>query len=157
MKTINRLLEYADKALSASNIIENNLIKEVFKGYIASFGPAIIQNGLSAALAINMRTEGDAKDLKTAETSMKTLILAINMRTEGDAKEKIKIVDAIVYILKNGFDNKYDNINNADDLLDLSCKSETSIRTNRLLKEDVINASVALKHMMRTYKFKEKE
>lgn len=131
MRTINRLLEYADKALSASNIIENNLIKEVFKGYIASFGPAIIQNGLSAALAINMRTEGDAKD-------------------------KIKIVEAIVYILKNGFDNKYNNINNADDLLDLSCKSETNIRTNRLLKEDVINASVALKHMMRTYKFETK-
>jgi CRISPR-associated protein Cmr5 len=123
MKAVNKLLNQAniyikhrDCAISA----DGKTIKDVYKGYVSSFGAMVIQNGLSAALAINMKSEDEGKD-------------------------RIKIIEAIARMLTP----KYSTVTNAEALLNYSCANEG----NRLLKEDVINCSIALKLMMRTYQF----
>lgn len=124
MKAVNKFLEKADKAIETCEILQNNEIKRVYKGYVSGFAAMVIQNGLPAALAINMPSDGEGKERK-------------------------KIVEAIASIL---------NKTNAEALLKESCEIEKSPAKSRLLKEDVINASIALKLMMRTYRFtKEKE
>ncbi len=124
MKAVNKLLAKADKALTGSGIVENGkIIKSVFKGYVSSFGAMVIQNGLPAAVAINMRTE-------------------------GEGKERVKVIKAIAAVLER---------ENVDELLKECCDAESHLSKSRLLKEEVMNASVGLKLMMRTYEFYEPE
>jgi len=123
MKAVNKLLSVADIYINdpfCAISVDGKTIKDVYKGYVSSFGAMVIQNGLSAALAINMKTD-------------------------GEGKERIKIIEAIARMLSP----KYRSIINAETLLNYSCENEN----NRLLKEDVINCSIALKLMMRTYQF----
>jgi CRISPR-associated protein Cmr5 len=131
MKIVNKWLSIADAALSTAHIVNNDgKVKEVFKGYVSSFGAMVIQNGLPAALAINMKSDTE------------------------EGKQKKKIIEAIAEILKNSSISVYNNMD-ANTLLNESCiqANDTNPRSIRLLKEDVINASIALKLMMRTYEF----
>ena len=51
MKISKKQIEYAIEALRANNIITNdNQYPKVFKGYISSFGAAVIQSGLIPAI-----------------------------------------------------------------------------------------------------------
>ena len=53
MKISKKQVEYAIEALRANNIITNdNQYPKVFKGYISSFGAAVIQSGLIPAINI---------------------------------------------------------------------------------------------------------
>lgn len=130
MKQVNKWLKIADEALTDESIKivdSNGKVKDVFKGYISSFGAMVIQNGLSAALAINMKSE-------------------------GDGKQREKIIEAIAYILANS--GKQLNCC-AENLLINSCSlaNTNNYRELRILKQDVLDASIALKLMMRTYEF----
>lgn len=133
MKQVNKWLSIADTALSTAHIVNaNGKIKEVFKGYISSFGAMVIQNGLPAALAINLKSDTD------------------------EGKLRKKIIEAIAEILKNSGMIQYAMID-ANKLLEDSCikANIANPREIRLLKADVIDASIALKLMMRTYEFVE--
>jgi hypothetical protein len=130
MKQVNKWLKFADDALKSTGIVNNGKVKDVFKGYVSSFGAMVIQNGLPAALAINMKTDTD------------------------EGKQRIKIIEAIAEILKKSNNSDYQEYN-AQKLLNESCSKSNSNnpRVIRLLKEDVIIASISLKLMMRTYEF----
>lgn len=130
MKQVNKWLKIADEALNDESIkiVDNNgKVKDVFKGYVSSFGAMVIQNGLPAALAINMKSE-------------------------GDGKLRNKIVEAIAYILASS--GHLPNCR-AENLLINSCSlaNTNNHRELRILKQDVLDASIALKLMMRTYEF----
>lgn len=57
MKISKKQIEYAIEALRANNIITNdNQYPKVFKGYISSFGAAVIQSGLIPAI-ISLKTK----------------------------------------------------------------------------------------------------
>lgn len=128
MNQVNKWLSIANTALSNSNIVEDGKVKEVFKGYVSSLGAMIIQNGLPAALAINMKT--DSSD-----------------------KNRIKMVKAITEVLRNSGNAEYIDLN-PQTLLNKSCDFAQNNPTQlRNLKVDVIDASIALKLMMRTYQF----
>ena len=142
MKTINKYLVAATIAIRDCKIsVDGKTINDVYKGYVSSFGAMVINNGLPATLAIYLRTDGNKK---------------------GDSD---KIVDAIANML-GGFELTEDEKmkNNQKDvnkpiitigkkLLAQSCDVEKELDKSRLLKEDVIDASIALKLMMRTYRF----
>lgn len=133
MKQVNKWLQSANNALITSEIISTDRkVKKVFKGYISSFGAMVIQNGLPAALAINMKSETE------------------------EEKQRKKIVIAIADILKNSQIAAYDHLD-ANGLLDMSCHlaNNNNQLELRSLKEDVINASISLKLMLRTYEFVE--
>ncbi len=128
MKQVNKWLTYADNALSENKIISNGKIDETFKGYVSSLGAMIIQNGLPASIAINLKTD-------------------------SDGKERIKIIDAVTYIL--GKSGKKPESYSPTELLRESCRleRENNLRELRILKQDVIDASIAIKLIMRTYEF----
>lgn len=135
MKQVNKWLKSADEALNHEliKIVDaDGKVEEVFKGYISSFGAMVIQNGLPAALAINMKTD------------------------TGEGKQRKKIIEAIAYVFYKS--SRYPHYT-AETLLDESCTlaNTNNHRKLRFLKQDVIDASIALKLMMRTYEFCETE
>jgi CRISPR/Cas system CMR-associated protein Cmr5 small subunit len=134
MKQVNSWLSNADKAIQQYIIEKPGKINSLYKGYVSSLGAMIIQNGLSAALAINMKS---------------------------DDKLRNKMVESIAFILKASGKNAYSSKGNFDGktLLNESCNADKSnnIRILRLLKNDVLDAATALKLMMRTYEFVEQK
>jgi CRISPR-associated protein Cmr5 len=127
MKQVNNLLSYADEALK-NEIVHNNKIEEVFKGYVSSFGALVIQNGLPAALAINLKTD------------------------TSEGKQRKKVIDAIAAVLsKSGIYDSY----TSERMLKESCNlsRDNNSRRLRILKQNILDASIALKLMMRTYEF----
>ena len=61
MKISKKQIEYAIEALRANNIITNdNQYPKVFKGYISSFGAAVIQSGLIPAIIFFENEDNDA-------------------------------------------------------------------------------------------------
>ncbi len=132
MKQVEKWLKIADTSLSAVGIVDSDSkIKEVYKGYVSSFGAMVIQNGLPAALAINMKTDTE------------------------EGKQRIKVIEVIAKVLKDSEVSEYQNIDSKT-LLEKSCKlaNNGDVRPLRTLKQDVIDAGIALKLMMRTYEFK---
>lgn len=124
--TINNMLESADEALKVTEIVSNNgEVKDVFKGYISGFGPSVIQSGLLPALAFYLADEKGSKD------------------------KPALVIDAIAKVLYY----KYAAINGKD--LFKKCIDATSPALKNNFMYDIVNASVALKIMMRTYRFVE--
>lgn len=117
MKQINKLLNPAETALRTTAILSpDNKVKDVFKGYVAGFGPAVINSGVIPAIAFYL-----------------------------EDKEKAKVIEAIAKTL---------DPNNTGTKLFKSCLAQESNNAAlSLLKEKIVNASIALKIMMRTYEF----
>lgn len=106
-------------------IVKENKIPKEFNGYISNFGASIIQSGLMATVAFF-----EAKDTKSNQDRGKLTKLILNViNKEKDRNfeidEKINLLD---YILKN--------------------KSKKNI-----VKEEVINAAIAIKLAMRVFEF----
>lgn len=121
---IDALLKKADRALLKFKIVDNGTVADGYDSAIAAFGPTVVLSGLMPALAFYC-----------AETK------------NGKPKtEKSKIVDAISFILQSKYgwpDHKK---------LFNYCLNNPS-RIERLTI-DIVDASVALKMMVRTYKIK---
>lgn len=132
MKQVNSWLSNANKAIQQHIIEKPGKINSLYKGYVSSLGAMIIQNGLSAALAINMKS---------------------------DDKLRNKMVESIAFILNSSGKITYSSKGNytGQTLLNESCTADkdNDIRKLRLLKNDVLDAATALKLMMRTYEFVE--
>lgn len=106
-------------------IVKENKIPKEFNGYISNFGASIIQSGLMSTVAFF-----EAKDTSSNQDRSKLTKLILNViNKEKDRNfeidEKINLLD---YILKN--------------------KSKKNI-----VKEEVINAAIAVKLAMRVFEF----
>ncbi len=119
-----RVEKYIPEAIESieNNILENNKVKSQFKGYISSFGAAIIQTGLIPAVAF-YSVQGDA-----------------------DA-ERQKLIEAIKKILN---ENDETILSNQSLLSFLIEKFESNDNMN-LWKEKIMDAATALKLAVRTF------
>lgn len=124
---IESLIPIAIKAIDTCILKGKNTgIPKEYKGYISSFGAGIIQAGLLPIICFYEREES------------------------GAARDRSLLVKAIYYILKNkdktdSFEEVKNNEKLKDYLINYADKEE--------IKEDIINASIALKLALRTYSF----
>ncbi|KAA6331326.1 hypothetical protein EZS27_020047 [termite gut metagenome] len=133
---IEKLLEPANKALIHSGIvvIENNkdVIKE-YDGYISGFGATVINMGIKSTLAFYMK---DVQELKRAEEREKPY----------EKPYRSRIVRALAQILEEVNEEKmFKKIIEIEDVNQLHQQTQK-----------IIDASVALKLMIRTYRFTNK-
>ena len=122
MKRISNLLAKADQALKDTHLVipDTKKIKDnVFDGYIAGFGPAVITAGLLPTLSTYAAAKG----------------------------KREKVLDAIAKVACIG------RKTNSNDLLEHCLKPENAVNLNRW-RNEIIDASVALKLMIRTYNLK---
>jgi CRISPR/Cas system CMR-associated protein Cmr5 small subunit len=143
---IEKLLIPADRALKESGIIEfvkgnpKEIIKE-YDGYIAGFGATVITIGIKAALAFYMKDATkleEDKKLKEDKTNKKPY--------------RSKVVRAFALIYGYNGDNPERNLWNSIKAIDIENQSEINKQKQRL-----IDASIALKLMIQTYKFNDKK
>lgn len=134
MKISKKQIEYAIEALRANNIITNdNQYPKVFKGYISSFGAAVIQSGLIPAIIFFENEDNNANaDRHKIIGVLKDIINA--MRQQYTVTDATILVSSQIpanysmaqYIIEHG-------------------------NTDQLLKE-ITEAAVAMKLALRMYK-----
>jgi CRISPR-associated protein Cmr5 len=124
---INKMLQKADAALTGDcKIVKDGTVSDGYDSAIAAFGPTVVMSGLMPALAFY---SAESKEGKTKS-------------------DKRKVIDAISLTLSE----KYGKGHNA--LLKHCLANNSSKVIMDKLTEDIVNASVALKIMVRTYKIK---
>jgi len=121
MKRISKLLANADNALQETRLVNAEAKKiedNVYDGYIAGFGPAVITAGLLPTLS-----------------------------TYAGHDKRIKVLHAIAKVAN------IDNKDNAEELLKHCLIAAHAPKLNNW-KIKIIDASIALKLMIRTYNLK---
>lgn len=128
---INALLKSADEALVKSGIVKDGIVEDGYDSSIAAFGPTVVMSGLMPALAFYCATN----------------------KSDKRKTDKGKVVDAIAFTLatKYGKSDHKQLFEYCLDTLDKSNEKEVSEK----LMADIIDASVAMKIMVRTYKIVE--
>jgi len=119
---IDALLKKADEALKIE-IVKNGIVDDGYDSAIAAFGPSVVLSGLMPALAFYC-TEKKHENSKT---------------------DKRKVVKAIACTLQS----KYSGWTDYSQLFKHCLNNQSSIER---LTTDIVDASVALKMMVRTYK-----
>lgn len=124
-KQVETLIPNAIKAIEEYLLDDKDrTVASEYNGYISSFGASIIQSGLLPTVAFFETEENKSQKDK------KRLISAILYLIKGNAsKESIKNEKLLEYILKNKEKEDF-------------------------IKEDIINAAIAIKLSLRTFKFK---
>ncbi len=127
---INELIPKAMEAITSSKIADKDgNVKKEFKGYIASIGASIIQAGLLPTLAFYQNSSGKKAD-------------------------SFKVLDAILLLIKQ-------NWNNEKLISYVIAKSTTDNNLDKnklyLIEEDIMDAIVAIKLALRTFKIKDDE
>jgi CRISPR-associated protein Cmr5 len=135
---IEKLLEPANNALIHSEIvvIENNIPKDVIKeydGYISGFGATVINMGIKSTLAFYMK---DGEKLKEVEKQGKSY----------EKPYRARVVRALAKILEEVNEEKMFN-----KIIEIKNVNQLHQQTQK-----IIDASVALKLMIRTYRFTNK-
>jgi CRISPR-associated protein Cmr5 len=125
MKSVNKYLEKADKAIKDSNIAEKNKIPKAYKGAVSSFGASIIMSGLVPTIQFYM---------------------ADSERRDSDSKKIVEAIARIIYSESTHFAEKLKD--------DVMSKINNRAELNSL-KKKIIDAAIALKIMMRSYHFSE--
>lgn len=128
-RKIEELIPYAIDIIQEVLVNDGKVEKE-YKGYISSFGASIIQAGLLPTIAFFEKTSSSAK---------------------ADRKKLTKAILKLIYIMKG---KKEENQNNETTLLDYALNN---IKKDLNLKEDIINATVALKLALNTFEFEQGE
>jgi CRISPR type III-B/RAMP module-associated protein Cmr5 len=132
MKTINeKLIKYADEALRESCILEEkSKINETYRGYTAALGVSIVMIGLRPTLAIYYQDK---------------------TKTKANP-QKVEVIEVIAKMLTKQYPDK--PINGAKDLLNKIL--EKNNEELKQLQKDIINCSIALKYVIRTYELVKK-
>lgn len=125
-KRIEKYIPRAIELIHQVKIDKGGVVSNEFKGYFSSFGAAIIQNGLKPALAFFSNEASDAK-----ENRAKILIAIYHLVYEKDYDKTIKANKLLHEIIQLG-DNYAQK------------------------QEEIIDASIALKLAVRTYKLEKK-
>jgi len=123
---INKMLQAADNALISHKIVKGGTVEDGYDSAIAAFGPTVVMSGLMPSLAFYC-AEGKDDSRKT---------------------NKSIVIDAIATMLFSKY-NKKDH----KELLKFCIEKNNDNKAFlSKLTEDIVNASVALKIMVRTYK-----
>jgi CRISPR-associated protein Cmr5 len=129
MKTVEKMIPFAIKAVKKSKMEEENkkgVVNKAYKGYISSLGAGIIQSGLLPTLAMYKGNEDS--DKKKANTG--------------------KLLNAIMYVIKEYY---HPSERNNNDLFNYALEA----RDQEKAKQEILNASIALKLAIRTFKLEE--
>ena len=131
MKSRNeQLMKFAQSALIANEKIwiERNVsILDAYNGQIAALGVSIAMSGLRPALAIYYQDKPNAKTKRKA-----------NRRT---------VLDLIAYMITQDKDNEY-QFTDAEALFRYAVDNDADLNW---LKNEIIDCSIALKQVVRTY------
>ena len=123
MNRIDKLLKKADAALITHRLVDdNNILDDVFDGYLASFGATVIISGLIQTLAVY----------------------------EADKKRKM-VLNAIASV--SGIEHNNVSATTGAQLLELCLNNHTNKLQLNMWREKILDVSVALKMMIRTYNF----
>jgi CRISPR-associated protein (Cas_Cmr5) len=123
MNRIDKLLKKADAALLTHRLVDdNNILDDVFDGYLASFGATVIISGLIQTLAVY----------------------------EADKKRKI-VLNAIATV--SAIEHNNVRATTGAQLLELCLNNHINKLQLNTWREKILDASVALKMMIRTYNF----
>lgn len=123
---VNKMLKNAAEALCTKEIVKHDTVSDGYDSAIAAFGPTVIMSGLMPSLAFYC---AEGKDDKRKA-------------------DKSKVIDAIALVLKD----KYGK-NDHKELLKY-CLEHNGKASRAKITQDIVDASVALKIMVRTYKIK---
>lgn len=144
---IEKLLKPADEALKTAGIVvqpkgESTYedVLDEYDGYIAGFGAMVIHMGIKATLAFYMKDAGEERmDSKAYRSNVVTALalLVLPEHPHSDANVELK--------------NVKKNVELKNKVLKISDRQYKELfeQTGQLL-----NASIALKLMLRTYKFR---
>lgn len=128
MKRVDDYLAKAIRIVTDVEIAKDGVVNNQYKGYVASFGTAVIHVGVKPAVAMFSDENKENKG-----------------RSEEDPT---KITKAIFRLVKPENDN-------SKNLLEFLCKSEFSDTSKlRKMEKEILNAAIALKLAIRTYKIK---
>jgi len=129
MKSVDKYLLYADKAIKSSNIATGNTIPAAYKGAVSSFGASLIMSGLVPTMQFFM-SESDKRD--------------------SDSR---KIIEAIAQIIDPSGSTDAEGLKTRV-MIALGINNPQTRRVEiKNLKVKIINAAIALKIMMRSYRF----
>ena len=136
---INNLIPHAISAITFSGIADNECkVQKEFKGYIASIGASIIQAGLLPTLAFYQKTTG-----KNADSWR---VLDAVMRLINANQNNMTLIHYVIECC-----NPPNNNNSRCTYKDLD-KEKLS-----LIEEDIMDAIIALKLALRTFKIENDE
>jgi len=136
-KNIENYIPKAIKAIEKifEEEIKNGSIPNEYKGYISSFGASLIQSGLKPTLALFEKDKEDylkaQKDSLKEEKSFKYKIILIILETKNISADSL-----LRYVIE---------------------EEEKNHKSERGLKEDIKDLSIAIKLAIRTFKFKDKK
>ncbi len=139
-KRIDKILPYAFEAVKTTKGFlkfdkqQVAYIPKQYNGYISSFGAAIIQSGLLAAITFNSQLINNENGEKTKQKS------------EVDKKP---LMDAIYFVVK-----KIRSIKNNQSDCDTLLEFAKIDKDKRLLKKHILEAATSIKLVIRTYKLK---
>lgn len=125
-RVVNEMIPYAYEALCKSGITENGCVDKKFRGQIASFGAAITMGSLLPAIAV-------FSDKGSAEVDRQKLMDAVLIVLKEEEICSREINKLFEYANSSGGDGKVQN------------EGESK------KKENIINASIALKLAMNLY------
>ena len=124
-KKVNDEISTAYDVLDICGIARNGSISKTYRGYISTFGAAITMGSLIAAIAF-FSDQG------------------------GADKDRSKLMDAIYKVLEDAeITSKYKGNKQAKDIFELVKDNKNR---EAELKEDIINAAIAIKLAMNLYK-----
>jgi CRISPR-associated protein Cmr5 len=126
MRTVERLIPVAIKAVTDSKMERNGVVNKAYKGYISSLGAGIIQSGLLPTLAMYKGNEDS--DKKKANTGI--------------------LLNAIMHVIKGYY---HPDEKNNNDLFNYALESKDQEKA----KQEILNASIALKLAIRTFKLED--
>lgn len=120
---MNRRIEnWIPKAIIAAEqqLANNGVIKSEYNGYVSSFGAAILQSGLKAAIAFNESASSSSKEDR--KPLMRAVLQIIKNEPVG---KDAKLLD---YVLSNG----NDNAETKAQIMDAAVALKLAIRTFKL-------------------------
>ncbi len=127
MKSVDRYLKIADEAIRNKGIAMNNIVPGAYNGAISSFGASIVMSGVVPTIQFYL-SDSDNRDSDTR-----------------------KIIEAIAQIIYNSPDAGAEMLRQ-DVLHHINDRNER----NRL-RNNIVDAAIALKIMLRTYSFSKEE
>lgn len=126
--TIDRNLSYAYQGIIDAKISKDGKVNKSYRGQISTLGAAITMGSVKSAVCFFSEKANNNSDV-----------------------DRSKLLDAIYYVLRNSEDTKakYKNVENLKSYV-LNADSDKEV-----LKEDIVNAAIAIKLAMNLFEWEE--
>ena len=128
----------AIKAIEDNSIAKNGEVPNEYKGYIDTFGASIVQNGLIPAVLF-FENKGGSGDKEK----------------ENIYENRKKLLKAILYVLKEKDDSKSPGTSST--MYEYIKYREGKGEDAKRIRQDIVDAAIAVKLALRTFKFKKNE